>query len=494
MIVLGLHGAFSVNHHDASACVVIDGRPVSLCEEERYTRIKGSYGYLPDRSIRQALKVAGVTWEQVDLVVTPGVTYTGGREFWDSYLKHLFGSSKRILQVHHQIAHAASAFCGSGFEKSEVLSLDASGDGKSGVWGLKSPDFLDVQLGSFYTSVTQYCGFSDGDEYKLMGLAPYGNPIYDLPLDVSRKSRTPFGVQYSERLESLLGRRNRLPDEPLDQFYKDVAASCQLKFETELKRLVGKQKRLCFAGGCAQNVKANSILDVEELYVPPVAGDRGLSLGCAYLGALELGDSTKPILNAYLGEEYSSEQIKKELDSNGVKYQRLKDPWVNAGNEIALGKVVGWFQGRSEAGARSLGNRSILALAEGVETRDRVNSRIKFREEFRPFAPAVQKEHCERYFDGGTQYMTGAFKARSDLPAVVHVDGTSRVQTVRHSDNPKFYELISQVGRNGKNPVVLNTSFNLKGQPIVESPRDALMTFFGCGLDTLYLGDYYISK
>jgi carbamoyltransferase len=287
----------------------------------------------------------------------------------------------------------------------------------------------------------------------------------------------------------------------MSQKYRDIAYTTQKKFEHELLRFMKNWKymtgeeHLMYSGGCALNCKANRLLldEFKSVYTPFSAGDRGLSIGCGYLGAVKLGDTPKPLLNAYLGESYTNSDIKKELDSNRIGYSEV-DSVQHAAKAVEQGKIIGWVQGRSEAGARALGNRSILSRADLPDMRDKVNSKIKFREEFRPFAPAVLEEDCLAYFSGGTQNMTMAFEAKSNLPAVVHVDATSRVQTVSSSDNEKFRELIYGVKKLTGKGVVLNTSFNLKGQPIVETPRDALMTFFGCGLDSLYLGDFVIEK
>ena len=538
MIVLGLHGGVTLGQHEPAAALAVDGRIVALCEEERYLRIKSCYGQLPERAIHACLEQAGVEYGEVDLVVTPGITYPDVAERWRGYLRHLFGPCPKLERVHHQRAHLAAAFYGSGLEEALCLSLDATGDGACGMAanatrerGIEVIRELPTKnsLGYFYTLMTYYCGFADGDEYKLMGLAPYGKPSVDLtPLirpeadgwrfdwsfvrdDPAPKS--PFEPLYSRRLEALLGRPNRRPGEPLDDFYRDVAASTQRLMEECLLGLVASLRRdspgakhLCYAGGVALNCSANRLLlgdGFAQVHVSPVSSDRGLALGCAYLGALMLGDQPWPVWDVYLGSDYPAAATEKELRANGVRYRVVEDAADEAASLLAQKKIVGWHQGRSEAGARALGNRSILASCSEPGMRELVNARIKYREEFRPFAPAVLEEAVDTLFelpDGTTDYpfMTFTLKAKPEkapaMAAVVHVDGTSRVQTVRSSTNEKYHALIRRYAERTGQPVILNTSFNLKGQPIVETPRDALMTFYGCGLDALFICDFLVEK
>lgn len=538
MIALGLHGGVTLGQHEPAAALAVNGRIVALCEEERYLRIKSCYGYLPERAIRACLDHAGIEFAEVDLVVIPGITYGDAEARWKRYLQHLFGSCPRIERVHHQQAHLAAAFYGSGLEDALCLSLDASGDGACGMAAIASRtgEIKVVEeiptsnsLGYFYTLMTYYCGFADGDEYKLMGLAPYGRPSVDLTRIIRPVAggwqfdwsfvrddpppKSPFEPLYAPRLEKLLGRANRRPDEPMSDFYRDVAASTQALMEECLLSLTGAlqdkypaSRNFCYAGGIALNCSANRrLLDgnrFDSIHVSPVSSDRGLALGCAYLGAKILGDGVWPSWDAYLGSEYSAADTEKELQANGVRYRVVDDPALEAANLLEQKKILGWHQGRSEAGARALGNRSIIASCSDTGMRDLVNARIKYREEFRPFAPSVLQEAAGSLFDtqGAADYpfMTFTLAARPEaaarMGAVVHVDGTSRVQTVRSSSNELYYDLIKKYAARTGDPVILNTSFNLKGQPIVETPRDALMTFFGCGLDALFIGDFLIEK
>ena len=537
MIVLGIHGGVTLGQHEPGAALIIDGKVAAICEEERYLRIKSSYGYLPYYSIKACLALANVKWEDIDLVVTPGITYDDFEERIRAYLKHGFGSCPRLERVHHQEAHLAAAFYGSGYEESLVMSLDATGDGSCGMLAYGSrAEGIEVlgniptqeSIGYFYTLMTYYLGFSDGDEYKVMGLAPYGKPTVDLSPIIRPAEdgwsfdwsfvrsdpslRSPFEPSYAAKIESVLGQPPRVPGTEVGAFYTDVAASTQKAFEDcflslveRLRKIGPKCSNFCYAGGVALNCAANGELFrrriFDNIYVSPVSSDRGLALGCAYHGAVLLGDKPWRLVSPYLGGAYSDDVIRSELTSNGVRFVEVDDPVTVASEQLAEGKIIGWYQGRSEAGARALGNRSILANCESPEMKDKVNARIKYREQFRPFAPSALDDRSTEYFDTRNvafPYMAFTVDTASDkqerMAAIVHVDGTARLQTVRSSDNELYYALIHAYAVRTGTPVIMNTSFNLKGQPIVETPRDALMTFFGCGLDSLMLGNFLVTK
>lgn len=537
MIVLGLHGGVTIGQHEPAASVIIDGRVAAICEEERYLRIKSCYGYLPYYSILACLKMSNIKWEDIDLIVTPGATYDDFDTRIELYLKHNFGSCPKIERIHHQHAHIAASFYGAGLDNSLVLSIDASGDGASCMYGYASKENgieikgeipTEQSIGFFYTLMTYYCGFSDGDEYKLMGLAPYGNPDIDLSMVIQSTSdgwnldwtfirqnpfpKSPFEPPYSKKLIETLGKPSKIPSSKMTQYYKDVAASTQKAFEdcllslvAHIKKTIPQSNNLCYAGGVALNCSANKQLyykaDLDNIYVSPVSSDRGLALGCAYAGAVMLGDKPWQLPNAYQGSSYSNDHIMQELEANSIAYKYVEDPMAYGAELLSQEKIVGWYQGRSEAGARALGNRSILANCSSAEMQTKVNAKIKYREEFRPFAPAVMQEHSDKYFyTKGKEfpYMCTTVDVTSDyadkIPAVVHVDQTARAQTVKSSNNEIFYGLISEYNKITGVPVVMNTSFNLKGQPIVETPRDAIMTYFGCGLDALVLGNFVLEK
>ncbi len=538
MIVLGIHGGVTLGQHEPSAALMINGRMVAACEEERYLRIKSAYGYLPNYSIKACLDIAGITMDEVDLVVAPGITYDDFEMRLRSHLLHNFGHAPKIMRIHHQHSHLYAAFYGSGMDDALLVSLDASGDGMCSMFGYGSRrDGIEVlgevptanSLGYFYTLMTYYLGFSDGDEYKVMGLAPYGKPTHDLTeiLQPAEEGvwqfdwsfvrndpppRSPFEPLYAQKIADVLKAPPRVPSQEMLQFYKDVARSTQdlteealLGYLRHVKAKRPEARNLCYAGGVALNCKANMKIRksgmFDNIYVPPVASDRGLAIGCAYAGAVELGDDPWPLNDAYLGSSYSDEAIRKELESNGVPYREVDDPAEAAAELIADGKIIGWHQGRAEIGARALGNRSILASCSDPDMKDKVNARIKYREEFRPFAPSAAQDAAHEYFDTDGEDMpymcitVDVHENKQDnIPAVVHADGTARLQTVRSSQNEAYYRLIKRYGDMTGTPVIMNTSFNLKGQPIVETPRDALMTFFGCGLDNLVVGNCVVSK
>lgn len=537
MIVLGLHGGVTLGQHEPGAAIAINGKIVAACEEERYLRIKSAYGHLPYYSILACLKIAGIKFEDIDLVIIPGITYDDFKARVHDYLRHCFGSVPKIEQVHHQEAHIAAAFYGSGLDDALCLSLDATGDGDCGMLayatkekGIRVLEQIPTtnSIGYFYTLMTYYLGFADGDEYKVMGLAPYGTPDIDLskvinPTNAGWKFdwsfvrtepdvRSPFESLYSPKISELLGQPSRLPGGEMTDFYRNVARStqeiterCILSLADHLQSLIPECHNLVYGGGVAMNCKVNRRLlnsgKFDNLYISPVSSDRGLAIGAAYHGAIQLGDTPWPLNDAYLGQAYSNNFIRNELESNGISFEEVSDPSEVAGKLLAEEKIIGWHQGRSEAGARALGSRSILASCQSDDMKEKVNARIKYREEYRPFAPAVMSEHKDDYFvANGVDFPFMCFtldameeKAKS-ISAVVHIDNTARVQTVRSSDNELYYEAIRQYKKHTGVPVILNTSFNLKGQPIVETPRDALMTFFGCGLDALVIGNFVVHK
>ncbi len=537
MIVLGLHGGVTIGQHEPGAALIVDGRVVAICEEERYLRIKSAYGHLPKYSIDACLKIANIAWEDVDVVVTTGITYDDFEARIRDYLRHTFGSCPRLERVHHQEAHLAATFYGSGLDDALVLSLDATGDGACGMFGRATREGgIEVEdvwpttssIGFFYTLMTYYLGFADGDEYKVMGLAPYGNANVDLSKIIKPDStgwsfdwssvrsdpplRSPFEPAYAAKVADLIGQPNRVPGTEVTQFHKDVARSAQAAFEEcfmslvrHLKSRAPEARNLCYAGGVALNCSANRKLFYSDMfdnfYVSPVSSDRGLALGCAYHGAVLAGDKPWRLASPYQGSSYSNDQMRNELQSNGITFSEVDDPAEAAAGLLADDRIIGWYQGRSEAGARALGNRSILANCGSSDMKEKVNARIKYREEFRPFAPSALCDRAEEYFDTrgrALPHMCITVDTQPDkseeIASVVHVDATARLQTVRSSDNELYYKVIKDFSEHTGAPVILNTSFNLKGQPIVETPRDALMTFFGCGLDALVMGNFVIQK
>lgn len=537
MIVLGIHTAHRIYDHDPGAAIVIDGKVIAVCEEERFNRVKTSKGCLPIRAIRQCLTQAQVSINDVDLVVAPGESDSEAEQRLRLVLQHYFGGSPKIVLINHQMAHLSSAYYASGYDKSMVISYDGSGDSLSCVLAKGEGgriEFLETypatnSLGNFYELITQFLGFEPSEgEYKVMGLAPYGNPGVDLSdfLSITEKGyqynnadcyRSDLGFAlievpfYSDYVLRKIGTPRRY-DEVVTQHHKDIAWAAQEKLTQSILSLISHLHKmtgydsLCLAGGVALNCSANLHISclpfLKNLFVQPAASDRGLALGCALWGAAnnggiaEIGDIFR------CGPQYSNEQIETALKFSGFEFQALDDPSAKAAQFLGENKIVGWFQGRSEYGPRALGHRSILGNPKHSEIKERINSRIKFREEFRPFAPSVAEESACDYFDmkhlGSSPHMTVAVNVHSgkanEIPGVTHVNNTARVQTVSLQSDEAYHRLISEFGNISGTPIVLNTSFNVRGQPIVETPLDALGTFASCGLDVLFLGNYMVTK
>jgi len=538
MIILGLHGGITQLQHDPSATLLVDGRIVAACEEERFVRFKSALGHLPIRSINACLKIAGIDIRQVDHIAHIGVSYPDMADRIRQYLEYYFGYAPPIRLVHHQYAHLASAFFCSDFERAMCISCDGWGDEKSGAIAIGSDAGLEIldtfdkdqSLGQVYASITSFLGFSvNEDEYKVMGLAPYGSAGIDLspiarpvPGGYAADSRfwtralpaqSRYEPWYGDAMLDLLGAPRR-HGESLTARHRDIAHAVQKTFESCLTSVVEDLHRrtgldsLCLAGGCALNCSANLTLAqlpfIRHQFVQPAASDRGISLGAALLVAWELGERVaRGLEHVYLGPMYDDDAILKTLRLTGVDFDEPADPIALAADLLAEGRIVGWFQGRSEFGPRALGNRSILANPGVPDMKDRINARVKFREEFRPFAPSVLAERADDLFDcpiedGASPFMTMGQPVRADwrprLPAVTHVNGTGRVQAVSRATNPRYHALIEAFDRRTGIPAVLNTSFNVRGEPIVETPLNALATFTASGLDALFIGPFMIRK
>lgn len=533
MIILGIHGGFNVHQHDPSAALIIDGKLHTVIEEERLLRVKGCNGILPIESVRTCLSNAKLSLKDVDYVVLDGETHDNIKERTKDWLKHHFGFSPKIVVVNHQLAHLSSAYYQSGFKNAMCISYDAWGDRLSGAVAVGNKDSLNIiskipgdnSLGVFYSTMTSFLGFKpNDDEYKVMGLAPYGKPDYDLSFFLrsnknsffcdnsyfrKRISGTEYEQFYSEKLIKKLG-IPRKKNDLITKKYLNIAASAQkcledvaISFITKVFKKT-KQENLCLAGGvalnCSLNGKIAKLPFIKNLFIQPAASDRGLALGSALYLANKLGDKIQKIDNVFYGPKINRNLIKQSLDLSGIKYKKLNYPSETAADIIADNKVLGWFQDNSEFGPRALGNRSILANPANKKMKNIVNTKIKFREEFRPFAPSVLEEEYDKIFelDYPSPFMTIACnvkkKWKEKLPSTTHINGTARVQTVNKKFNKKYYELIKKFKKNTGVPVVLNTSFNIKGQPIVEKPLEAISTFAGSGLDCLIIDDYMLVK
>ena len=560
---------FACFHHNAAAALLKDGETVAFAEEERFTRKKHEKSF-PSNAIRYCLSEAGISPAEIDHVAFYYKRFLGipariglviggiprsfrlasqqGGEFFEiisarrritRFLEILGGAPRfRFHYIDHHIAHVCSAFYPSPFERAAVLSVDGNGEIASTLACLAERNRIDrlIQvnfphsIGHFYSTMTEYLGFRNNNgEGKVMGLAPYGEPVYadklrevlrPLPggrfrLDMSYMN---FHLSQEEwftnKLVRFLGVAPREKEGVITGEHKNLAASVQLVTEETALHVASRlhletgEKRLCLAGGVAlnsvMNTRVASELPFDHVFVQPAAHDAGTALGAALAVhhlELKLPRRTRSApFDPFLGPSFGNESIKKLLDGSGMRFEQVDDPAAAAASFIVEGRIVGWFQGRMEAGPRALGNRSILAHP-GIESmKDTLNSRVKHRESFRPFAPAVLEEHARECFDApfDSPFMLFVFPVaepwRRRLPAITHIDGTGRVQTVSRGTNPLFHRLISEFHKLTDLPVVLNTSFNVRGEPIVCTPGDALACFRGTGIDDLFLGPFHISK
>lgn len=537
MNILGISGGVMRGNQDGSAALLIDGELVFAQEEERLSREKHAVGALPERAVHAALAHAGLTMDDIDAIAFHA-EYRNMETNFRRFFTHHFGACPPIRFVNHHLAHAASAYYGAGFDDAMILTADLSGDGISTTLNHGRDGRIEVleqyrkpqSLGVFYSLVTQILGFRrDSDEYKVMGMASYGKAdqeldwllriegggyrlderfVYGIAQDTLNPSKQePF---YTDDLVDRLGWR-RIPGEPYEERHFNFAASAQAALNRAAEALVRRMhattgsRDLCIAGGvglnCVMNQHLMGLDCVDRIFVQPAASDAGTALGAAYQVAAEEGERIALFRTAHLGNAFTDDQIRAELDVLGVRYSETDDPAGRAAEAIAEGKIIGWFQGRHEYGPRALGARSILGDPGRAEMKDLINHRVKFREEFRPFAPSILAEHAAEYFEDFGQelpYMTVTSAARPEragrIPAVVHTDGTSRIQTVDRGRCPLYHDLISAFAKRTGTPVVLNTSYNVKGQPVVNTPTHAIGTLFGSGLDLSILGGFVVEK
>ncbi|MBI5240017.1 MAG: carbamoyl transferase [Elusimicrobia bacterium] len=454
----------------------------------------------------------------------------------------VFAGKKKmsLYYVNHHMSHAALAYYLSGFNRAAVLSVDGFGERACVLWGRAAGNKIKGlqeqhfphSLGSFYETVTEFLGFTpDSDEWKVMGMAAYGKasrykaqfeklvrflPRGRMELDLSYFNHFNFdqpGLS-NRKMEDLFGpKRGR--DEDLTERHFDIATGAQWMFEKMLFHCLDhlhkttQESNLCFSGGSAMNCLANGQIigrsPFKRLSISYAPDDAGLAIGSAlYLYHDILGHRKNPKIDrtSYLGPGYSNAEIEKALERYGMDYRRSPDICEETVSHIEAGRVVAWYQGRMEFGSRALGNRSILADPRRADMKDIINMKVKYRETFRPFAPAVLAERAEEFFaiaDGDqVDYMEKVYPIRKAkqalIPAVVHQDGTGRLQTVHRKDNPRYYDVIRAFGRRTGVPILINTSFNIKGEPIVCTPEDAIRTFHTSGLDVLVMGDFIIEK
>ena len=541
--------------HDAAAVVVRNGQPVFAVEEERLSRFKHTMG-VPSLAAAACAEAVGLPLSDLpaahylDLTeahLARHIQATGGgdprveqaicAEFrrTRAAVAAFRKAFPRMEAVDHHLAHAASAYYLSGFDRSLVLVMD--GNGESAALSLylgEGPDLKPLlslpatsSLGLLYTFGTHFLGFEPiEDEYKVMGLAAYGEDDTYLPffegqvqwlgenhftIPALLKDPASRTLRWSRRLGA-----PRQPGDTIEARHIAIAAGLQATLERAVLRLLRpveethRTRHLCLAGGVALNCSLNGVLDrsglFDRLFVQPASGDPGAALGAALIAERRSGIPVQAgrVATLYLGPAYSSGDIDVALAAHAkhLRWERPADLLDRTVSLLEAGKVVGWFQGRMEFGPRALGNRSILADPRRPDMRDRVNLAVKKREEFRPFAPSVTAEAAEAFFHVGNldqyEHMTIAVKARPEraleIPAVVHVNGTSRVQVVRREANPRYWELLTRQGQRTGVPILLNTSFNVRGEPIVCSPDDALRCFLSTGLDALVLEDVLVFK
>lgn len=550
MIILGITDPIC---RDNAAAILVDGELIGMVEEERLNRIKHAPRMVAEKSMQWCLDQAGATLDDVDVIAIgfshPNTVYadvmrtqarrllrpgSGGlsvrreykrwrdRRFFLAQLEQHLKGRDNVMFVRHHLAHAASSFFLSPFEEAAIVSLDGSGGQDSGLVGygrgteIEVLDYVDRESswGVFYETYTGHLGFRrHSDEGKVMGLAAYGDPDGGLfpYIDMTDGALPRYREEDLMRAARAIKRRPKGAP-PIDGYYENVAARLQYSLEQVVARMTevvhGRTglNDLCMAGGTALNCSCNGKLlglpHVERIFVQPAASDCGTALGAAVWAHVQLtGERPKTVFDhAYWGPEFSNDEIEALLREAKVPYRRSDDVEAETARLISENRIVGWFQGRMEVGPRALGGRSILANPTDPDMKDKVNKQVKHREPWRPFAPSILAEHMEEYFgtDHPSPFMILAFQAREEvkpkIPAALHVDGTGRPQTVERRTNPRYWRLIDEFRKLTGVPVILNTSFNVAGQPIVCSPKDALSTFYMCGLDVLSIGDFLVEK
>lgn len=586
MYILGI----SAYYHDSAACLIKDGEIIAAAQEERFTRKKHDHRF-PINSINFCLSYAGINGNDLNYVAFYDKPFLKFERLIETYLsfapkgfssfikamplwlkekiwikeliKKEMNFSGQILFPEHHLSHAASAFFASPFNEAAILTMDGVGEWSTTSIGVGSGNNIELiseirfpdSLGLLYSAFTYYTGFKvNSGEYKVMGLAPYGEPKYvDIILkeliDVKEDGSFAMNMKYfdyctglrmtNSKFNELFGGKPRKPETNLTQKEMDLARSIQdvtdmivEKMGRHIAKISGK-KNLCLAGGVALNCVSNGKLlrtgVFDNIWIQPAAGDAGGALGAAlsiwyqYLGNNRItDDKTDFMKGAYLGPNYSDDYINDFLNSKNIKSEKLSSESIPKiiSDLIADGKIIGWFNNRMEFGPRALGARSIIGDARSPKMQAKMNLKIKFRESFRPFAPSVLSDKVSDYFDfdGESPYMLlvadlvnsrrrimtpeeqklfGIQKLniiRSDVPAITHIDYSARLQTVHKETNPLYYELIKEFDRKYNCPVIINTSFNVRGEPIVCSPEDAYKCFMRTDIDYLLLNNFLINK
>ncbi|NDB29105.1 hypothetical protein EB155_05065 [archaeon] len=560
MISLGI----SCFYHDSSVCLVKDGKVLLAVEEERFSGIKHDSSF-PDKSIHWIMNESKISFEDIDevcfyekpLIKTHRIVTTclsnfqikdafkfalkGVRQYLElkRKLKWMFSNAELKFYSHHD-SHIGYSYLTSPFKEAAVLSVDGVGEWETTVlakaedndWKKLETTLFPHSLGMFYSTFTAFLGFKPNEgEYKVMGLAPYGNPktfidkfrdiIYPSKKGIYKLNMKMFNydksdeVMFTSELSSHLGILPRLPNEELTQQHKDLAASVQFIYEMYFFRLLKqlhkltKCDNLVLSGGCAYNGTANGKISkktgFKNVWIPSSPSDSGSSIGACLISYYR-GEIDKRIdnTNPYLGPKFSNEYVSQILKNynNKLIYKKLSDEEIIdlVSTEISNGKVVAWFEGRLELGARALGHRSIFADPKNPTMKNRINQIVKKREGFRPFAPIVKDEAKNFYFewDKEVPYMNQIVSVRKEyrgkLPSITHIDGTARIQTLRKDQCKRVYKLLDSLEKKNEFPIVLNTSFNIKDQTMIMNPETAIKTFLDIGLDILVLENYLIKK
>ena len=587
----------SAFYHDSSAALIVDGKIIAAAQEERFTRIKHDPNY-PANAVEFVLNYAGLKLNEIDKIIFYEKPFLKFERLLETYVafaprgfksfckampiwlkdklfqkKILFNELKKhdinfnddtkINFSDHHLSHAASAFFPSPFEEAIILTADGVGEwatttvaiGKGSNLEIKKEIHFPHSLGLLYSAFTYYTGFKvNSGEYKLMGLAPYGSPIYEEKITnnlIDIKDDGTFWLDQNffnyatgltmtnENFHNLFGQPRRNPDkQSITQFHMDIASSIQKVTENIMIKLAKSLKEefnipnLCLAGGVALNCVANGKILKEKIFdkiwIQPASGDAGGSLGAA-LALWHIEEKNPRIANpnddmkgAYLGPEYLQNEIEEELSSLGANFTVVDDENIIelTAEDLCKGEAIGWFQGRMEFGPRALGSRSILGDPRSSEMQKNLNLKVKYRESFRPFAPSILREDLVEWFDVDVDspymLMVASIKKektikmteeekklfgidklnikRSEIPAVTHVDYSARIQTIHKETNPKYFNLLEKFKKKTQCPVLVNTSFNVRGEPIVNTPTDAFNCFMGTELDKLVIGNCYLEK
>lgn len=560
--ILGISAYF----HDSSACLIVDGKVVAAIQEERLSRVKHDASF-PQKSIVSCLEMASLTITDIDEVIFFEKPFTKFDRILDTFLtkaprgflpfrkaimgwfkekmwvedvfRKRFGYKGTFSYCQHHLSHAALACVTSGFETAAYVIIDGVGERACTSYGTYENGKLSPvaeqqfphSLGLLYSAFTAYCGFKvNSGEYKLMGLAPYGKPVYkqlilDNLVSFSEEGVVTLNLRYfgflddlrmiNRRFENLFGQPARTENQPIDAFFKDVAASIQAVLEDGLVILLNYVHRqtgatqLVYGGGVALNCVANAQLvartGFDQVFIHSASGDSGCAMGAAFWAVMQRNEieDTAAINVEFTGPCYTAKAIKEALREKGITaFHELEWEQLTqiVARELVENKVVGWFQGNMEFGPRALGNRSILANATHPDMKSVLNQKIKKREGFRPFAPVVLSEHFQEYFeDRGNDYsrmlyVTQGTEKANEIPACIHNDGSARVQRLEPGFNDPLRSLLEKYHDLTGVPVLINTSFNERGEPMVCSPQDALQCFFNTAIDVLVMGDFLVYK